>query len=368
MAEVDFDTYDSRGAGHQGLTGAIVNWTGAILSVGLVGGLGVWGYQLSVRDVSEIPVIQALAGPMRTAPKDPGGSRAAHQGLSVNQVQAEGQAGPVAERLVLAPEPVGLFDQADPRSQVSDALIALDDNSTVAAPTGVNGSEVSSRAAGNPATQKLAAIPAGAELDPAKDTRVAALTVEGDAVQPTSRILPARAVAQKTAIGAAVDAVVQAVARPQATGSDTVAQATVQTAVLRTIPADIPGISRSPRPARRSSVDVASLMKLRNVQPVAATAPTASLDLDAESLTPGTRLVQLGAYDSADTARVEWDRIAARFATYMQGRQRVIQKTESGGRTFYRLRVAGFEGVSDSRRFCSVLLAENAACIPVIAR
>lgn len=361
MAEVDFDTYDSRGAGHQGLTGAIVNWTGAILSVGLVGGLGVWGYQLSVRDVSEIPVIQALAGPMRTAPKDPGGSRAAHQGLSVNQVQAEGQAAPVADRLVLAPEPVGLFDQADPRSQVSAELIALDDNSA-----GADAAQVSSRAAANPATEKLAAVPA--EADPAEATRVAALDVDGDADQPTSRILPARAVPQKTALSAAVDAVVQAVARPQMNDVDATSQATVQTAALRTIPADIPGVSRSQRPARRSSVDVASLMKLRNIQPVAATAPTRSLDLAAESLTPGTRLVQLGAYDSADTARVEWDRIAARFATYMQGRQRVIQKTESGGRTFYRLRVAGFEGVSDSRRFCSVLLAENAACIPVIAR
>jgi hypothetical protein len=52
----------------------------------------------------------------------------------------------------------------------------------------------------------------------------------------------------------------------------------------------------------------------------------------------------------------------------MQGKSRVIQKAQSGGRTFYRLRVAGFDDISDARRFCSALLAEKAACIPVKMR
>ncbi|APX88487.1 hypothetical protein BV394_01045 [Brevirhabdus pacifica] len=357
MAEVDYDAYDSgtyeTGPDNRnGLTSAIVNWSGALLSVGLVGGLGVWGYQLSVRDVSEIPVIQALAGPMRMAPKDPGGSRAAHQGLSVNQVQAEGQAAPVADRVVLAPEPLEL--PAEAQDDVAEEPVAL-----AALESAVDADTVAtSRAARSPAAD---ALPAAAALD-------ARGAVPGEAEEGLSRILPARAVPQKSTLGAAVDAVVQAVARPQADAGAPVGEATLQTASFRAIPADIPGVARSVRPARRSSVDVDSLLKQRNARPVAAAAPARSLELDADSLTPGTRLVQLGAYDSVETARVEWDRISARFATYMDGRQRVIQKTESGGRTFYRLRVAGFDGVSDSRRFCSVLLAENAACIPVVAR
>ena len=35
----------------------------------------------------------------------------------------------------------------------------------------------------------------------------------------------------------------------------------------------------------------------------------------------------------------------------------------SGGRTFYRLRAMGFEDLSDARRFCSALVAENAECM-----
>ena len=46
----------------------------------------------------------------------------------------------------------------------------------------------------------------------------------------------------------------------------------------------------------------------------------------------------------------------------------MIQEAESGGRTFYRLRALGFDDLSDARRFCSVLVAENADCIPVTAR
>jgi len=91
-------------------------------------------------------------------------------------------------------------------------------------------------------------------------------------------------------------------------------------------------------------------------------------DVDAATIAPGTRLAQLGAYDSAEIAQKEWDRLYGRFGEYMEGKSRVIQKAQSGGRTFYRLRAMGFEDLSDARRFCSALLAEKAACIPVKVR
>ena len=52
----------------------------------------------------------------------------------------------------------------------------------------------------------------------------------------------------------------------------------------------------------------------------------------------------------------------------MEGKRRVIQEASRGGRTFYRLRAMGFEDLSDARRFCAVLLADNADCIPVTTR
>ena len=113
------------------------------------------------------------------------------------------------------------------------------------------------------------------------------------------------------------------------------------------------------RPARFSPAATAS------ASPAAArTTPEA----DPKSLEPGTRLAQLGAYESAEVARAEWDRIYARFEDYLEGKTRVIQRAESGGRTFYRLRAMGFEGLSDARRFCSTLVAGKADCIPVTTR
>ena len=93
-----------------------------------------------------------------------------------------------------------------------------------------------------------------------------------------------------------------------------------------------------------------------------------TLDVDPDTLPPGTRLAQLGAYDTPDIARSEWDRLYARFGDYMEGKNRVIQQASSGGRTFYRLRAMGFDDLSDARRFCSALVAENADCIPVASR
>ena len=91
-------------------------------------------------------------------------------------------------------------------------------------------------------------------------------------------------------------------------------------------------------------------------------------EVDADTIPLGTRLAQLGAFDSAEVARAEWDRLAGRFGDFLDGKQRVIQRAESGGRTFYRLRAMGFADLGDARRFCSALVAERAECIPVVTR
>ncbi|MFN3575954.1 MAG: SPOR domain-containing protein, partial [Tabrizicola sp.] len=86
----------------------VLNIAGAVTSLALVIGLGVWGYRLAVRDVNGVPVIQAMEGPMRIAPADPGGAIADHQGLAVNELAETGVASPPPERLVLAPRPMEL--------------------------------------------------------------------------------------------------------------------------------------------------------------------------------------------------------------------------------------------------------------------
>ncbi len=104
-----------------GAFGTLFNWLGALMSVALIAGLAVWAYQLAVRDVTGVPVVRALEGPMRVAPEDPGGEQAAHQGLAVNSVAAEGTAERPADRLILAPPPLDLRAEDIPMPRLAEA-------------------------------------------------------------------------------------------------------------------------------------------------------------------------------------------------------------------------------------------------------
>ena len=122
MAEMQ-QVYRDGAEGQPKSIKSVVNLLGAVTSLALVVGVGVWGYKLVIRDVSGVPVIRAAEGPMRIQPEDPGGRQALHQGLSVNDVAAEGTAAKPADRLILAPEPLDL-------SLEDTQLARLDDRTT----------------------------------------------------------------------------------------------------------------------------------------------------------------------------------------------------------------------------------------------
>ncbi|MBV1864454.1 MAG: SPOR domain-containing protein [Rhodobacteraceae bacterium] len=106
-------------------------------------------------------------------------------------------------------------------------------------------------------------------------------------------------------------------------------------------------------------------IQLANIQPAIA-GPSASLSVDSVPL--GTRLVQLGAYDSSVMAIKQWEKLFARHGDLLEDKKRLVQPAESGGRKFFRLRAAGFASKDDSRTLCSALLARGTPCIPVTAR
>ncbi len=106
--------------------------------------------------------------------------------------------------------------------------------------------------------------------------------------------------------------------------------------------------------------------QLENIQPASAS-PT-PLAESVESVPLGTRLIQLGAYDSRDLAAQEWDKLFAKHGDLLDGKKRLIQAAESGGRKFFRLRAVGFASKDESRTLCSALLARGTPCIPVTAR
>ncbi|UZD92223.1 SPOR domain-containing protein [Cognatishimia activa] len=292
-------------AGSPQIVGSLANWAGAVVSLGLILGAGVWGYKLLVRDVTGVPVVRAIEGPMREQPVDPGGQQAAHQGLAVNSVAAEGTAAAPADRLVLAPPPIQLNDTDEPAAGTDVAVTAppVSEETTVAA-----------------APEAISAPP------PIQPGDVDALVnqIVADAT-PLTELEP--------------------VAEPKPEAA---------VAVVKE------GLGTSLRPKLRPS-------QFSAPAPVEVVA-SVSVDVAPETLPAGTRLVQLGAYASPDIARAEWDKLQTKFGDYLGDKKRVVQKATSGGRTFYRLRAMGFADLSDARRLCSALKAENADCIPVVTR
>lgn len=322
--------------------GAAINILGAVASLALVAGVGIWGYKLIVRDVSGVPVVRALQGPMRVQPADPGGRQADHQGLAVNAVAAQGTAAPPADRLMLAPRPVELADEDAPMGQ------------TAVMPVSVN-ADVGDLETMTP-DQQTAAVEA-----------YQAGSVEALAALLTAGVKPLTGTANTNGTPEMLGADDDTAATADAVDPETAASPVI-VPVLQG-----PGLTRSLRPMSRPARAVISSANNEDGAVLAeaissAVQTVASLDVDADSLPIGTRLAQLGAYDTPDIARGEWDKLNARFEEVMDNKKRVIQMASSGGRTFYRLRAMGFDDMNDARRFCSALMAENADCIPVTTR
>ncbi|GAA6207649.1 SPOR domain-containing protein [Cognatishimia sp. WU-CL00825] len=315
MAEVPVNHMGAVSPDSQKIVGSMANWAGAIVSLSLIVGAGVWGYKLLVRDVTGLPVVRAIDGPMREQPVDPGGSQAAHQGLAVNKVAAHGSAAAPADRLVLAPPPIKLSSE--------DAPVKLSGDSK---PPASKAGEPSENAADN-----------------------------ANNIQST----PEAITAPKPLVTASIDGLVKELTA-SATGLGEVAKPKEAVAKPKIVKG---GIGKSLRPRLRPA-GLKKAVQVASVAPVVA----APVDVDANTLPAGTRLVQLGAYASEDIAKSEWDKLQTKFGDYLGDKQRVVQKASSGGRTFYRLRAKGFVDLSDARRLCSALKAENADCIPVVTR
>ena len=345
MAELDFDHFESghglahrsaHGSGHRAghfsgraaQVSQMMNIGGAACSIALVVGLGVWGYKLAVRDVNGVPVIRALAGPMREMPQVPGGDVASHQGLSVNAVAAVGSAAAVPDQVLLAPAPVALaaedaagFGVAMARADAAPAAPLLVEVGT----STLNPSALSAQ----PDMAAEVAEPDPAPTPEAIDTDAAVAMALADALAVGAEPFTELASADVNDLGA------PPVIRPR---------------------------PRPSQPTANAAAEVAPVVES------AAPPVVVQAEIDPATLAVGTRLVQLGAFDNDADARTEWSRLQARFGELLAEKAMVIQAAQSGGRTFYRLRAHGFADEDDARRFCAALVAENTPCIPALHR
>ena len=283
-----------------------------LMSVAMVALGGYWGYEALKRQTLGVPVIAAPSEPFRVPPDDPGGVEADHMGLAVNEIAAGREAGPAAAQIILAPPPVDLIEDVTllvtPEVEMPQAAPELD----IIAPDSF---ELIGPSA-----------PPVADVPQATEDLITALLAEALGESPN---------APQPDLAPEVDR----------------------------IPMSVAGVTISLIPTPRPFT-----MDLSLAQVPSDASSDDAIEIDPSTIAAGDMVVQLGAFDSPDAARREWDRLAAQYDGFFEGRGRVIMAASSGGQEFFRLRVAGFDGVDDARRFCTALLAVGQACIPATIR
>ena len=340
--------------------GRLTHYLGAVLSVGLMLGLMTWGWQLVMRDVSGVPVIEALGGDARTAPEEPGGELTGHTGLAVNDV-AEGVERAPAEQVAIAPDSAQLDDTDvamgelgatahEPRISSADPL-SFDEAPEIAMTNAELAAAEQARAAAEAAALAVAA--AQTSDAPAIEGPITAVVTDenGEVAEPNA-INEALAEAQTAEPAPVVARKISASPRPAPRPRRAAAAAPVVTASAAPAPAPASAPAPAERPASRADVTAPA-----SPAPSPAPVQTASASGNGPQ-------VQIGAFDSDAVAASEWGRVAGKHGNLFSGKGQVIQKHEVNGRTFWRLRVAGFGSRDEARQFCQALIAKGTDCIP----
>ena len=284
----------------------IFYWTGAALSLFLLAVAIGWSYQLIVRDINQIPIVRAQLGPLRVAPDNPGGLTAANQGLSVTQLA-------VNEKPLLSKE-IYLAPAAEILNEENLALKVKEEYESNKVDGAFEIKEVNAENSMN-----LEALPDQKEVD----SRSNDVGVLSKAAFSQKKIEIENAVSLALSITNDPDKSLSWL-RPK----------------IRPV-----GFYRNGNITEDQIVSNEPMPKL----PI------------------GSAVVQLGAFDSKSLAESEWQRFEKILGSILIPKKMVVQKAESGGKIFYRLRASGFSDISDARQFCTAI-SDKVACIPVVTR
>jgi hypothetical protein len=319
MSDIYGDDYDSvTGPDSSGLLPAgAMRAAGAIVFLGLITGMSFWAYRLGTRDAAEVPIIRAMEGPARVQPVDPGGLQAAHQGLEVNSVLSGAPLEvDAAANVTLAPPPMTLAEEDGPQGELVIEAPALFDAVEV-----LGEDEL-----------RLPVQEDGPD--------VAGFIPEG--TPEPLEVLPE--MVESAAVEAPETAPVVTDLRPRGRPANLArATAPVQTAAAPAAQPPAPVPAAAPAPA-----------------PQVAAAPR-----EVTGLSAGTRLIQLGAFDSEVLTRQVWDQLARQHADLLGGKSLFVERATANARVFYRLRVAGFENTDQTLNMCEALRSRGVDCIPV---
>ena len=284
----------------------IVYWTGAALSLSLLAGAINWSYKLIVRDINRIPIVRAQEGPLRVAPIDPGGLTAANQGLSVTQLAVNEQP-LLSDEIYLAPA-AEILNKENLETKIDEDHI-LNNND-----------------------EKL-------ELKEVNAENNINLKVLSDQVDintgPENKLVLSEAVFSQKKLDI---------------------QNAVSLALSITDNSDVFPVSLRPK-----------IRPIGFYQDSSESFDKSVSNVQISQLPVGSVVVQLGAFDNKSLAEIEWKRLGSLLGSILITKQMIIQKAESGGKIFFRLRASGFDDISEARQFCTAI-NDKVACIPVVTR
>ena len=271
-----------------------------VIAGGILGAVIVIGGTVALigRSTGEVPVIQADQRPIRVKPENPGGLQIA--GVN-NEIYSDGDTRDGARLApgAEAPNPAALRAPPPETHAPENPRPDLLAAARTAAPT-ANAPATTAPATTPPPTSTTAAKPVARTAPPAPQT-----------------------------------------ANPQGANSQG-----VNTQGVNTQGAATNQTAAAPKPAPTA----------QRVEP---TKPAAETPARAQG---GRISVQLAAVRSQGAAQAEWVALQRRLPDLLGGRQAVFPKTERDGKTFWRVRTAGFSDVAEARGFCERVRAKGAAC------
>ncbi|MCY4306200.1 MAG: SPOR domain-containing protein [Aestuariivita sp.] len=277
--------------------------------------VALWVYHLHTRDLSEVPIVSSPEGSMRILPENPGGKLADNQEFAVNNIVEKGSSNEQFDDPILAPESISLLEEDQPVNQVIENGIEIE------------GTEIPENIVASENNQNLS-------------HNINVLPANGNGLNDSPNINSHSVEQMDRELG----------------------QNNEEIRLPAVILSDVePFVSASlipqMRPSKRTQKSISSEIPkqvLSNISTI--------------SVPSGAQVVQLGAFPSSDIAKKSWKQLGLRLGDYLAGKRPIVQLAVAGGRTFFRLRAAGFSNLDDARQFCSRLVADGLECIPVVAR
>ncbi|MEM8790752.1 MAG: SPOR domain-containing protein [Pseudomonadota bacterium] len=313
-------------------------WIGAAAATAVLVALGTWFYHLGVRDAQQVPIIQASTQPVKVRPADPGGEVTPHQNIDSYN------AGTVAE------EALAETQLAEPPAAPTSEDVAMADLRPEPKPA----QEETTQALGIQTETDELGVPEANDL-------VVDLTPEqqaiAEAIEQVTQEASAEAEAAEPAEEPATE--VAAVVEPEA-------EPEIEQETEVGTPAE-PASSGNPYAPDYSPPVVSRPSDLRARTVAARETAEATAELDETALEEAAEAssvkIQLQASPSRDTVIESWSRIRKDHADLLGEKALVVELTQSGGKTFYRLRLGPFADRAEAVATCQALRGRGQDCI-----